>query len=1114
MLIASLQIEQPAFELDLARLQGFGKKKTETPGSLPKQAASLLAVLASKAPDLDVKIENGRLDLVDGKEPVLSLRDLDASLVLPPMGPEFKINCQSNLWQDLSIQGGLDAKTLTGEGRLEFSRFQPHLLADRFFPNAGIACSESILYLRADVRTEGLRTFHGEVKTSVPRMTFSRAGEESALEIRDLGITFSVEEDRISASLDRLQMDAPRLSMSGTFEMDRAASDVRLELEARDLDVDSARKAALCMGGNIRVVRDIFDYVRGGEVPAITFRSRAPALDHLGKDEAFRIEGRMQDGRIHIRGPGLDLEEVNGEVVISHGILEGEGLEARLGNSRGHGGRLRVGLKGKDAPFHLEIGVDADMAEVRPILMRVIKPGTFVRELSLVNNIDGRCVGRMTLGENLQSVEAKVDVSQCRMSAEYRRIPYSIRFDGGEVSYETGSIGGRDMSGTLGKSSFSGLAFRIGFGDSPHLEIESGRFRLFMDEIYPWLLSYESIRRDLELFRDIKGWIDLTGARLTGPVLKPADWDFAVQAAMENVTVDTRLCPEPVPVASGRLEATPEKLGFKDVEAVLLDASAVASGTLHGYLQGLGTAEVDLRGRIGAKASQWLSDTIRLPDDLRVRTPFALENATLVWARDGQDAFKGDFTFPEGTRASLDLLLSPGEFILRSVSVEDADSRATSSVTRTGDTLGLKFTGNLNHPTLDRIFVHNVVPEITLKGDFLLDIRLDKPAFSKAQGHLEAADFTVPYGWMAPFRFEGLSLDASERGIRVDSAHLLLDESHLSLQGDLGFSPEGIQVEMDLDSDGIDWDTIERVIDRAEGEEAADRESPSPWPWIGGTVRCSTETFTYGQFTWKPLLASVTFSPDDLRVAVTEADICGISTLGALKSSREGLSLDFKLIAKDGNLEPAFPCLSDTQRQVTGRFDLRGELTGVARGDAVVRALQGDLEFSASNGSILRDPVLAKVFSVLNVTEILRGKVPDLISNKLPYDSMTIKARLQDGSLLLSEATLSGPTVGIAGNGTVNLIDKEVDLKLIVAPLRTVDFIVERTPVVSNIMGGKLITVPVRISGDWKDPSVTMLSAAAVGSRLLEIMKNTLTLPVDLVEAGLPKQGEEKKNSP
>jgi len=170
------------------------------------------------------------------------------------------------------------------------------------------------------------------------------------------------------------------------------------------------------------------------------------------------------------------------------------------------------------------------------------------------------------------------------------------------------------------------------------------------------------------------------------------------------------------------------------------------------------------------------------------------------------------------------------------------------------------------------------------------------------------------------------------------------------------------------------------------------------------------------------------------------------------------------------------------------------------------------MEFSARSGSILQDPVLSKVFSLLNVTEILRGKMPDLASDKLPYDSLTIKADLQDGNLVLNETVLSGPTVGIVGDGTVHLIDKEVDLKLIVAPLRTLDFIVEKTPIVKNIMGGKLLTVPVRIAGDWKDPDVTMLSATAVGSRLLEIMKNTVLLPVELVEPVLPKQDEQEES--
>ena len=572
--------------------------------------------------------------------------------------------------------------------------------------------------------------------------------------------------------------------------MDKAAPDVRLDLEARDMDVVAARKAALCLAGDIRVVRDIFDYVRGGEIPVITFRSRASTLDKLGANEAFRIEGRIEDGKIHIRRVDLDPEEVVGDVVISQGILEGAHLEARLGNSRAQDGNLRVGLAEGDAPFHLDIAVDADMAEVHPILMRVVKAETFVRELSLVENIDGRVLGRLTLGESLRSIGAKVDVSQCAMSAEYRRIPHSLRIEAGEVFYETNSIAGRNMRGTLGSSSFSGLTYRVGFGDAPHdLEIKSGELRLVMDEIYPWLISHESIRKGLGLFKDVKGRIELTKMRLHGPLLRTTDWDFEAEATVENLIVDTPLCPKPVPIASGRLRATHEELSLNDVKARLLDAPIVASGILYGYLAGLSKADVEMNGTIGSESFAWVSgDIIQLPPALDLQTPFPLANAKLVWNREGETSFKGDFMFPEGAKASIDLVRGPQTFTLNGLSIQDPNSRATFSITRTGLSLGLRFTGNLTYTTMDKILVNNVAPDLSMKGDFMLNIRLDKPAFSKVQGHLEARDFTIPYGWMAPIRVEGLSLEASGKGIRVDRAHLILEESHISLQGDLGFS--------------------------------------------------------------------------------------------------------------------------------------------------------------------------------------------------------------------------------------------------------------------------------------------------------------------------------------
>ena len=201
--VGNLRIEQPVFRLDLAELPALGNGTEPEPSqSLEKRATSLFRALASKVPDLNITLKKGRLELVDKGRMLLSVRDLDAHVVLPPRGPEVRITCRSNLWQNLSIHGHLNARDLKGGGRIELSRFQPHLLADRFMSETGITCSESSVYLRADIRTDGLRKFYGEAKASIPRMTLRRKKKESVLKVANAGITFSIEGDKTSLSLD------------------------------------------------------------------------------------------------------------------------------------------------------------------------------------------------------------------------------------------------------------------------------------------------------------------------------------------------------------------------------------------------------------------------------------------------------------------------------------------------------------------------------------------------------------------------------------------------------------------------------------------------------------------------------------------------------------------------------------------------------------------------------------------------------------------------------------------------------------------------------------------------------------------------------------------------
>jgi hypothetical protein len=190
---------------------------------------------------------------------------------------------------------------------------------------------------------------------------------------------------------------------------------------------------------------------------------------------------------------------------------------------------------------------------------------------------------------------------------------------------------------------------------------------------------------------------------------------------------------------------------------------------------------------------------------------------------------------------------------------------------------------------------------------------------------------------------------------------------------------------------------------------------------------------------------------------------------------------------------------------MTGNFDLKGHVTARGKAEKLMESLQGDLEFVAKEGRIQRHIPLAKVFAFLNVTEAFRGKPLGFDKEGLAYDSLSVKGKFEKGKLLVKEAVLDGVTMEIAGHGEISLIDKKMDAQILVAPFRTIDWVIKKTPLVGYILAGTLVSIPIKVTGEIDNPKVTPLPASAVGSGLLGMMKRTFKLPIKVIEAVLPK---------
>jgi len=142
---------------------------------------------------------------------------------------------------------------------------------------------------------------------------------------------------------------------------------------------------------------------------------------------------------------------------------------------------------------------------------------------------------------------------------------------------------------------------------------------------------------------------------------------------------------------------------------------------------------------------------------------------------------------------------------------------------------------------------------------------------------------------------------------------------------------------------------------------------------------------------------------------------------------------------------------------------------------------------------------LSRIFSYLNVTELLRGKLPDLGKEGFAYRTLTVRGEVNDGKVLLGELAMDAPSMGIAATGEVDLLRREEDLKVLVSPFGTVDAVVGKIPILGYILGGTLVSIPVAVRGDLDDPKVTPLDPAAVGEGLLGIVERTFKVPAHII---------------
>lgn len=848
----------------------------------------------------------------------------------------------------------------------------------------------------------------------------------------------------LQVKITHLLLAEPKIALKGKVSLSSSPSGISLALSGNDIDVDATRKTVLALAGDSDpTTREIFDYLRGGRAAQISFSSHGKTLSELGELNNMLIKGRLEEGKISIPPIKLDLTEVIGDVVIDRGVLHGSGLAARLNHSTGKNGSLHIGLTKENQLFQLELTLNADLAETKPIVQRLVEAPAFTSMLAKIDNLHGSGHGKLTLGDSLDDLSVGVEVDQVNLSANYREVPLPISITRGRLAFHDNKLNLGELAGTLGRSKFADLSCRFLFAKEPSLELDSGPADLDMTELYPWLISPQALGDRLQELKRAAGRIQLSSLKLEGPLDRPSQWHFAAKGSLHNLRLDTPLFPDTVSFAKGEFSIDNKQLSFKKLKVAGQDAKLVASGSLEGLSLSPRRIDLLLDGRMGPKMLDWLFKTIEVPEFYAIRAPLDISEGRLSWQPEQTIVFNGQLAMDKGPKLTADIEYGPDRLQLHRLSIKDQYSAAELVFDRNSNERNLKFTGRLRHETLQTIFSNDRFNSGGLEGEFSVSIPQNGLAMATAAGHLAGENLPI--------------LLTSGDMVNID---------HINLQAD------------------------------------------------GSRVKTAISRLTWKNLVWEPIEGTLFFNRDMAHIQLDNAKLCGIDAFGTFSATGTEYSFNMALKGKGLDVTESYSCLTEGRVKATGRLDFSSTLRGQGKLDELIEGMQGPLQMTFSNGVIEQDKLVARTLEVLNVSEIVKGRLPNLDSTGLSYSTMTLAGQFQKGKLAIDTFHMNGDTLELVGYGTIDLDQETIDAQLLAAPFKTVDTIVKYIPGVNYLLGGSLVTIPMSIDGSLDDPKVTILSASAVGSSLYNLAERTVTSPFRLLKKIIPKTKTKEKFAP
>jgi hypothetical protein len=1109
--------------------------------------ADILRLLAEAAgwlkhfPESAIEMSGGRMTLSGAEGSRLEFRRMNLRWFRKGPDVEWTLESESDSFASLISAGRLDTSSLNGTATLKAADVQAHRVYAWLRPEDPFLVREARLDLDLAVRLDGPEHVNAVIHATAPAITLSRRQRETRLSVSRLKADVALSPKRLAVDVHECVTTAPQAAIELSLIVDEQAQPrIDVNLGGRG-DAGGIRQAALALLQESSDGNRVFEVLRDGEIPAIHINLRGNTWNELVALDNLRIEGRLEKGRVYLPWIDLDLNEVCGEVRIAEGVLEGRELKAHYKGTRGENGSLRVGLSSADPVLQLDIFAHAVLSALPAVLGRVVSNPAFRREAARIQEFSGTASGTLRLNGTHTDVTVEVQAKDIDLEALHPDIPYPLRFQGGEVAYERDSIILREVDTAVGDSKLFKQNMTLGLTGDLLIESSSPKAVVDLSETFNLLRD----RPPFNHLHRIEGIATFDRWHLTGQILKPSTWKLASSGTVEGLTVESELLPGTLSLPSGSFDWRGQTIRYAGAKGSV-NQSALKGLVIEGDWTGPGVARIRAQELDASIADifhvvQTFPNAIRYAGrlypmdgtarmrDVRLQTRLLPEGLVL-------DRLKAEFTDSRVTSApiGLPLTLAAGDFDWQGATLKLRITKASlgqSEVQNLSIAADGSIDGGLELWTDSAVIACSEIfarllplaglealrkdvrgiqgiltaSRVSLKGPLRDPRNWRIQAVSEFKDIVVATTFLddpieLPVGRLTFAAAEGP--EAASARLQLDSIRVRIGTDAAVLSGEIVRADSGTTLQIGIRAETLDWSRIQKLSDRV-----ARHRRPDSRP-VRGRLNLRLERLVIDRVHLFPLHADVQLAAEGTQIEIERAGFCGMTLIGRI--AFDGAMVDAYLVPVVDvmPLDGVISCLSEEKSLFSGNFNLDGQISFKGPREDMLKALKGRLTFVAEDGAIRQSLLFARLFALLNLTEIYRGKLPDFNSQGLDYKRMSASIEVKDGKIHFNDWSINGRTLWIGSRGEIDIDTQQIDFTIMVSPFKTVDRIINAIPGLRWILGGRLVAIPMQAVGSLDDPRVIPLSPSAVGTSVVEMIERALLLPIQIIQPLVPGMQE------